>query len=67
MLAMKAIMAAGSASRLKKGWLCMGGASNGSTGLFSNLMVMNREHRERPAQAKKRTGKPKWLMRSIPK
>jgi hypothetical protein len=42
-------------------------SSSGATCLFPNLLVMNREHNERPTQTQKRMVKLKWLIRNIPK
>ncbi len=39
----------------------------GETSVFSNWLVMAREHKEKAKQAKKRTVKLKWLIKNIPK
>ena len=40
---------------------------NGATCLHPSLLLMNREHNDRPKQTKKRRVKLKWLTRSIPR
>ncbi len=63
----KAMIDDGSTSRFKKGWFCVGSFITGMPWVFFNLRVMNRVHKDNAVQIKKRTVKPNWLMRSIPK
>ena len=67
----KAMMAGGSASRLKKGCFREDRSAMGRPWPFFNLRVMNRQHKDKPVQTRKRTlklkGKLNWFMRSIPK
>ena len=52
---------------LRKKPSSMEGSCNGATCLLPNLLVINREHNERPEQTKKRRVKLKWFIRNIPR
>ena len=71
MVIKKAMNAGGSASRLNKGCFCEDGFANEGTGIFFNLKVMNRQHKDKPVQIRKRAlklkGKLNPFIRSIPK
>jgi hypothetical protein len=67
MVVKKTIIDGGRAFRLRKKLSSMDELSDGATCLFPNLWVMNREHNDRPVQARKRWVKLKWLIRNIPK
>ena len=57
----------GRAFRLSKNPSSLAESSNGETCRFPNLLVMNREHNDKPKQIKKRKVKLKWLIINIPK
>ena len=59
-------MEGGRAFRLIKKPSSMEQFCNGATCLLPNLLVMNREHNDRPEQTKKRKVKLKSLIRNIP-
>ena len=66
-LSMQAIMAGGSASRLRKDWTGKDGSFNGMTSLLLNFIVKKKEQKDRPAQTKKRTTVLNRLIKKIPK
>jgi len=57
----------GRAFRLSKNPPSIEKSSDGAIGRFPNLLVVNREHSERPKQTKKRTVKPERLIMTIPR
>jgi len=67
MLSMKTMIEDGSASRLRKGCAFRGSFCDGAAPFFPNFITMKKEHKDMPMHARKRTTKPKWLMRTIPK
>ena len=66
-----AMMAGGTAWRLNKGCFCEDRTSGGGISLFPSLKMKMREHRDKPAQNRKRMvkfiGKSKELIRAIPR